>query len=342
MQDRSLATAAPSRWALVIALGTVYFIWGSTYLAIRIAIETIPPFLMLGTRFVLAGAVLYGWMRWRGVPAPSVKQWRTAALIGGLMLCAGTGTVGWAEQYIPSGLAALLITTVPLWMVLLDWLWQRGQRPNAVVFFGLLLGLAGVGVLVDPLAVLATYTVDVFVASMVLLGALAWSVGSLYGRRVDLPTNPFMSTALQMVAGGALLTLTGLLLGESAAFDVTAFSLRSFASWSYLVFFGAILAFSAYVWLLRNTSPAQATTYAYVNPVVAVFLGWALMDEPLNARILLAVGLLITAVVLINRYGQPARSKTPSGAASLRPIRPGRAIRSRRTRTSRPVLPRPD
>jgi drug/metabolite transporter (DMT)-like permease len=205
-----------------------------------------------------------------------------------------------------------------------------------------LLGLVGVGVLIDPLAILATYAVDVFVASMVLLGALAWSVGSLYGRRVDLPANPFMSTALQMVGGGACLVLAGLLLGEGDNFNVMSISLLSFAGWSYLVFFGAILAFSAYVWLLRNTSPAQATTYAYVNPIVAVFLGWGLMNEPLNARILLAVALLVTAVVLINRYGHPARSKKTAETPSPHPTVRSRTILPRRPRASRPVLPRQD
>ena len=310
--------SSPTPWALVAALTAVYFIWGSTYLAILVAIETVPPFIMLGARFGLAGALMVGWLLLRGHAWPSGRQWRTATVIGGLLLLIGTGSVAWAEQYIPSGLAALLVTTVPLWMVLLDWLWKRGRRPSGIVFFGLLLGLVGVVLLVDPVAIAQNYSVDLMAAAVVLMGAFSWSAGSIHARTADLPSNPFMTTAMQMFAGGVLLILAGLLLGEGQHVDLAAVSMRSFFAWSYLLVFGSFIAFSAFVWLLKNTSPALASTYAYVNPVVAVFLGWAVASEPLNLRIFIAIILLISAVVLITRYSRRTKQKTSPKAASIR------------------------
>lgn len=241
------------------------------------------------------------------------------------MLCVGTGSVGWAEQYIPSGLAALLVTTVPLWMVLLDWLWKGGRRPGGIIFFGLLLGFAGVVLLVDPVAIVQNLSVDVFAALLILVGALSWSAGSIHGRTADLPKDPFMSTAMQMFAGGVLLAITGLVLGEGRHLDVGSISLRSFLGWGYLVVLGSFIAFSAYIWLLNNTSPARVATYAYVNPVVAVFLGWALADEPFNLRILFAIVLLVSAVVLITRHSQRRPEsleprETPPRAHGLDPV----------------------
>ncbi len=313
-------SAVPARWMLLTAFASVYLIWGSTYLAIRVAIETMPPFLMLGVRFGVAGVLMYGWLRLRGGARPSWRQWRTAALIGGLMLFVGTGSVAWAEQYIPSGLAALLVTTVPVWMVLLDWLWNGGRRPGGIIFVGLLLGFAGVVLLVDPVALVRHHSVDVSAGAVVFIGALAWATGSIHARSADLPVNPFMTTAMQMVAGGVVLMIGGSLLGEWRHFDVSALSVRSFFAWSYLVVFGAFIAFSAYVWLLKNTTVARASTYAYVNPVVAVFLGWALADEPFNLRIFVAVILLVSAVVLITRYSRSKNRKSGRKApqASLR------------------------
>ncbi|MCH8962801.1 MAG: EamA family transporter, partial [Bacteroidetes bacterium] len=193
-------------------------------------------------RFGVAGVLMYGWLRLRGGARPSWRHWGTAALIGGLMLFVGTGSVAWAEQYIPSGLAALLVTTVPLWMVLLDWLWKGGQRPSGIIFVGLLLGFAGVVLLVDPIALVRHYSVDVAAGGVVFIGALAWATASIHARSADLPANPFMMTAMQMFAGGVVLMIGGSLLGEWRHFDVSALSLRSFFAWSYLVVFGAFIA----------------------------------------------------------------------------------------------------
>lgn len=312
INTRHKLVSGPTSWALVFAFAAIYFIWGSTYLGILVAIETIPPFTMIGTRFALAGALMYGWLRLRGHHKPTRSQWGSAALMGGLMLSFGTGSVAWAEQYVPSGLAALLITTVPIWMVLLDWLWKGGQRPSGKVVVGLLLGLVGVVLLVDPVALLESNATAFFPMMLILLGAIGWSVGSIHSRGADLPDNPFLSTAMQMLTGGMLLVVFGLGMGEWNGFDVAAISLRSFLGWSYLVIFGSFIAFSAYVWLLKNVSPARVSTYAYVNPVVAVLLGWALADEVLNLRILIAVILLVSAVILITRRSKGRVKKVVS------------------------------
>lgn len=328
-------TPAPARWAVVTAFASIYLIWGSTYLAIRYAVETIPPFFMLGARFGVAGLIMYAWLRLRGSERPSGRQWKTAALVGALMLCVGTGSVAWAELYIPSGLAALLITTVPMWMVLLDWLWKGGARPGPAVVVGLLMGLVGVVVLFDPVALLSSYTVDPRAAAAVLLGALAWAAGSIHGRGAGLPDDPLMSTAMQMSAGGGALVVAGLLLGEGQGFGFGAISADSFIAWSYLLVFGSFIGFSAFIWLMKHVSAARVSTYAYVNPVVAVFLGWSVAGEPFNARMALAVVLLVTAVVLINRRH---RGSKPAPRTRPRFARP--AIASRPAALS-PSLPAP-
>jgi drug/metabolite transporter (DMT)-like permease len=322
----------PARWAVITAFASIYIIWGSTYLAIRFAIETIPPFIMLGARFGLAGLLMYVWLRLRGAARPSARQWGTATLVGGLMLCVGTGSVAWAEQSIPSGLAALLITTTPMWMVLLDWLWKGGPRPGRTVVFGLLLGLVGVVVLFDPVSLLTSREVDPLAAAAVLLGALAWAAGSIHGRNAGLPEDPFLSTALQMTAGGAVLAVTGLALGEGRHFDIGAVTAQSFLSWTYLLVFGSFIGFSAFIWLMKHVSAARVSTYAYVNPVVAVFLGWSLAGEVFNTRMAVAVVLLVSAVVLINRRHRRAEAPSrPRRRAARVAAMPGR-------KASRPAL----
>lgn len=296
---------------MVLAFLALYFIWGSTYLAIRIAIETMPPLIMLGSRFGIAGLVMLAWLFLRRREMPSLQQWKSASVTGGLMLCLGTGSVAWAMYFIPSGLAALLITTVPLWMVLLDWLWKGGPRPSMTFFAGFALGITGIGLLFDPSTIGGGYDVDGWAVAAVLLGALFWSVGSLHGRGAQLPSDPFMSTALQMTAGGVLLMASGLLMGERLIFTADVFSLRSMVAWTYLLVFGSFVAFSAYVWLMRNATPAKVSTYAFVNPVVALFLGWAFAGEPITSRILIASLLLVSAVVVVilfsPKYGAKAK-----------------------------------
>ncbi len=301
---------------MVLAFTALYFIWGSTYLAIQIATETMPPLIMLGFRFGVAGIIMLIWLGMRGNTMPTLAQWRSALVVGTLMLCLGTGSVALAMQYIPSGLTALLLTTVPLWMVLIDWIWNSGPRPSIIFFLGFLIGLAGVFLLIDPQTFSEGLHVDAIAMLGVLGGAICWSAGSLKGRSCNLPTDPFVSTAIQMASGGVALVLAGLAIGEDLVISLELFSARSVMAWTYLLIFGSFIAFSAYIWLMRNTTPARVSTYAYVNPVVALYLGWAFANEEITSRILLASMLLVSAVVIVIRYGPGKQAKTSFGARS--------------------------
>lgn len=293
---------SPPRAKLVAAFGAVYVLWGSTYLAIRFGVETIPPFLMAGTRHLTAGLLLFLWTRLTCEPRPDRRHWGTAFFLGGLMLLGGNGLVTWAERRVPSGLAALIVASVPLWMALLDGI-HRHTRPRLPVAAGLLFGLAGLLMLVAPGRFAGNGRVDLLGAGALLLAALCWTAGSLYSRHARLPESVLTATAMQMIGGGVLLWLVGLAVGEGSRLDLAAVSPRSILSLGYLVVFGSLLGFSAYVWLLRATTPARVSTYAYVNPVVAVFLGWAFAGEAVTLRIALATIAIVLSVALIIRYG---------------------------------------
>jgi drug/metabolite transporter (DMT)-like permease len=293
----------PKRAKLVAAFAAVYVLWGSTYLAIRFGVETLPPFLMAGTRHLTAGLLLFAWTRMRGEPRPDRHNWQTAFFVGGLMLLGGNGLVTWAEKRVPSGLAALIVASVPLWMALIDGI-QKRIRPRLPVVVGLLSGLAGLLMLVAPGHFGGNGRPDLLGAGALLLAALCWTTGSLYSRHhARLPQSVLTSTAMQMIGGGTLLWLVGLAAGEGARLDLTAVSARSLASLAYLIVFGSLVGFSAYVWLLRATTPARVSTYAYVNPVVAVFLGWTFAGEAVTLRIVLATIAIVGSVALIIRYG---------------------------------------
>jgi drug/metabolite transporter (DMT)-like permease len=301
---------------LVAAFAAVYLIWGSTYLAIRLAIETLPPFTMAGVRFLIAGALLYGWLRLHKAVPPARVHWRNAAIVGGLMLMGGNGSVTWAEQRVPSGLAALLVATVPLWMAIMEAIRRGGTRPTRRIGAGLALGFAGIALLIGPVNLAGGERVDPLGAGVLLFAALSWAGGSLYSRQAQLPAVPLLGTAMEMLAGGALLVLAGGLSGEWQRIDLAAVSPRSLVALGYLVVFGSLLGFTAYLWLLRNTTPARASTYAYVNPIVAVFLGWAFAGEPLTWQTLLAAAVIVAAVVLINTSRVRERQAPGSGPAS--------------------------
>lgn len=293
------ASGGPSASLVLLAFLAVYLVWGSTYLAIRIAIETLPPLLMAGTRFLVAGALLYGWTRARGAPRPTALQWGWAVLVGGLLLVFGNGGVVLAEQWVPSGLVALLVSAVPLWMVLLDWLSGRGERPSPRVAAGVAVGFGGVALLVGSEGVGAGGRAELAGGLLVLAAAFFWAVGSLASRYAPAPSRPGMWIATQMIGGGGLLLSAGLLAGEAPGLEVAAVSARSLLALGYLVVFGSLVGFSAYVWLLRVSTPARVATYAYVNPVVALVLGWAVAGEPLTFRSLAAAAIIIGAVVVI-------------------------------------------
>jgi len=300
--DRPLVNAPRSQ--ILIAFAAVYIIWGSTYLAIRFAIETLPPMLMVGTRFFVAGALMYVWLRARGAEKPKAIHWRSAAIIGVLMPVLGTGVVVWSEQKVPSGIAALLVAIVPLWMVLLQWWRPGGKRPNAWVIGGVVLGLAGLYLLVDPGG--DTQRGNVFAEGMLMLAALSWAIGSLYSKRAPLATAKFLSTGMEMIVAGVVLIAVGLATGEASHFSLAQASAKSWLSLLYLITFGSIIAYTAYVWLLTAANATLVSTYAFVNPVVAVLLGWALASEPLNARMLAAAAIIVGAVALITIGGKEA------------------------------------
>lgn len=287
----------------------MYVIWGSTYLAIRWAVETLPPFGMAGVRFVAAGAVLYAWQRARGAAAPTRREWRGAAVVGCLLLLGGNGGVVWAERTVPSGLAALVIATVPLWMVGLEWALLGTGRPGGRMVAGIAVGLLGIGILLDPFRPSAGGGIDPWGAAALVGATLAWATGSILSRRLVVPAAPLTSTAAQMLAGGAALLGLGAVTGEVGTFDAVAVTTRSVLAVGYLAVFGSLVGFSAYVWLLQHARPAVVATYAYVNPVVAVALGCALNAEPFTPRMAVAAGLIIGAVVLIttSRARPPAR-----------------------------------
>jgi len=327
----SLATVRsshkPSRKSLriVAAFAAVYVIWGSTYFAIALAIAAMPPFLMAGMRFLLAGGIVYVWLRLRGFARPTLTHWGSALVIGGLLLVGGNGGVVFAEQYIPSGLAALLVAMVPIYMALLDWLRPGGRRPTALVALGLVFGFAGIFLLIGPDALVgggASYFPWILIP---LFGALAWAVGSLYSRSAKLPAAPLMGTAIEMLAGGALLLVLGLATGEARQVNPDKFTVEALLAFGFLVVFGSIVAFSAYIWLLRTVSPARVSTYAYVNPVVALFLGSTFNGEPITPRTIVAAVVILVAVAIITgaqaarSHAQP-ESPAESEAATPEPL----------------------
>ena len=297
----------PRRARVVAAFAAVYLIWGSTYLAIRVAIDTVPPFVMAGIRFTIAGLVLLAWSRSRGAPAPTRRNWLGALVLGVLLLTTGNGAVVWTEQRVPSGLTALLVATVPVWTVIVEWLGAGRERPRGRTVLGLLVGMLGVGLLVAPGEVAGGSRVDPVGALVLMGGSISWAIGSVYSRRAGLPSSPQLATAMEMLCGGAGLLLVGLVSGELAAFHPSAVTLRSALAVLYLIVFGSLIAFSAFVWLLGVSTPARVSTYAYVNPVVAVLLGWALAGEPLTVRTLAAAAVIVAGVVLITSPAPSSR-----------------------------------
>ncbi|MEO7138226.1 MAG: EamA family transporter [Gemmatimonadales bacterium] len=285
------------RWKIAIAFIAVYVFWGMTYLAMRVAVAQIPPYLMAGSRFVLAGMILFVWTRGRGDPAPTAQHWRAAAVVGAFLLLGGNASVAWAEQRVPSGLAALLIGIMPIWMVGLEW-FRRGSRPSKQVVAGLLLGAVGVGLLVLPQG--GGNGMDLVGAAVLILAAASWAWGSVVSKSAPLPKSPFLATSLEMIAGGVLCLMVAALSGELQGFIVADVSSRAALAWLYLVVFGSLVAFTAYIWLLGVTSIAKVGTYAYVNPIVAVLLGWAVLGEPVTWRTIVAAAVILLGVALVN------------------------------------------
>lgn len=284
---------------MIAAFAAVYVVWGSTYLAISYAVQTIPPFLMGGTRFLVSGAILYLWSRVRRAGRSTGRQWLDAFIAGVLMLCAGNGAVAWAEARVPSGLAALIVAVVPLWMVLLDWIRPGGTRPSVLTMIGVVVGLAGLAILVGPVNLEDRSGVDPIGATVLILGSLAWAAGSLYARYGSHPDSNALATAMQMLGGGGALMFTSGTARELHGFTLAQVSMASWIGWIYLVTFGSLVGFTAYGYLLKAVSPAKASTYAYVNPIVAVILGWLIAHEPITRSMVVGAAVILGAVAMI-------------------------------------------
>jgi drug/metabolite transporter (DMT)-like permease len=301
---------------LVLCLSIVYVVWGSTYLAIRVAVETMPPFLMASIRFLIAGGIMYAFAIRRGDTVgdrPGRKQWRAAAIVGTLLFLGGNGGVAWAEQRVSSGIAALIVSGVPLWIALIGFLALRQRLPRVAVA-GVIVGFGGTALLVAPGG---SQHVDLLGALALIGASISWSIGTLYGARAPLPARGLVSASMQLISGGVSVGIVGIATGELSRFHPSEFSRSSIIAVVYLIVVGAIVAFPAYAWLVRNASPSVTSTYAYVNPVIAVFLGWALVDEQIHATTLIAGAVIVVAVAMIVtaktmlQEGEPAAGAPP-------------------------------
>ncbi len=301
------------------ALLAIYIVWGSTYLAIRFAVETIPPFYMAGIRFLISGLILYIWRRLAGDPAPTLRQWRSGAIVGLLLLLGGNGVLSWAEQHVPSGIAALIIASIPLWVALIDALRPRGIKPDWKIMLGLLIGFGGIVLLVSESESFGTVPgMSLAGVGALLVAAFLWSLGSIYGRDADLPRSSLLSTSIEMLGGAAGLFIAGTLAGEWKDVNLAAISMRSVLGLAYLVGAGSLIGFTAYSWLLRNAPMSLVSTYAYVNPVVAIFLGAWFAGEVINLPIVVSALVIIASVVVINmskRARPPERTETAASVA---------------------------
>jgi drug/metabolite transporter (DMT)-like permease len=302
-----MTTTRPARVLVILAFAAVYVIWGSTYLGIRFAIQTLPPFLMAATRFLIAGGILFILAIFSGASVrQSFTNWRRALLIGALLLLCGNGGVTWAEKYVASGFAALAVATEPLWVVIWNWALTH-KRPNAKVLLGITVGIAGVALLVSDgfgQGAGSSSKMSLLAGGVILLASLAWASGSVYSNRnpIDAPTS--MASGMEMLAGGGFLLLLALVTGDVKRLNLANASWTSIGAFVYLTLFGSLVAFTAYSWLLNNVTPARAATYAYVNPVVAVLLGWSIGGEPLTLKMILAAAIIVGSVVLITTYGR--------------------------------------
>jgi drug/metabolite transporter (DMT)-like permease len=289
----------PTTPIVLVAFAAVYIIWGSTYLAIRVGVESFPPLMLAGARHLTFGLLLYPILRWKTGIRPTSAHWRSAIITGCLLLLLGNGIVCVAEQTVPSGVTALLVATVSLWMVLVDWLRPGGARPVLRVVLGLVVGFSGLLLLVGPRNLGGAGRVDPVGVALLVLASLAWACGSLYSKHGGMPSSPLLGASMQGLAGGLALWITSALTGELGKFHFAAVSSRSWLALAYLTFFGSMLGFSAYIYILKHSTATRVATYAFVNPVVALFLGWLILGEPLNLRTILAGAVILFAVVLV-------------------------------------------
>lgn len=307
-------------WKTLLAFAIIYFVWGSTFLAIRIGVREVPPFLFAAMRFVVAGLALYAWMLARGEPSPTARQWASASLLATLIFVLDYGLLFWAERRVPSGIAAVMLATIPAFMALSEIIFLRTQRLTARLGLAILIGLCGVAVLVSRSLNLSGAPVDRRGAIALLVGAISWSLASAFARKLPLPPSKAMSSGAQMLVGGIFLAIVAAALGEFRGFHPSTVSRAAWLSLLYLTVLGSIIAFTAYVWLIHHESPTRVGTYAYVNPVIAVLLGYFLGGEALGPRTFLGMLLVLISVVLITTTPakKSAAALSPEPAADSR------------------------
>lgn len=306
-------TSHPRAWKVLLAFAIIYFVWGSTFLAIRVGVREVPPFLLAGMRFLIAGAVLYAGMRMKGTPSPTAREWSAAAFLAVLIFVFDYGLLFWAERRVPSGIAAVMMATIPVFMSLSEIFIVKTQRLTGRLATALLVGVAGVAVLVSHSVSFGGTPIDTLGACALIVASISWSVASALTRKLPLPAEKAMSSGAQMLAGGILLTATAALLGEFRGFHVQAVSLKAWLALVYLIVAGSIIGFTAYVWLIHHESPTKVGTYAYVNPVVAVMVGYLFGGEPLGLRTVLGTLLVLVSVVVITT----AKKVRPAGVQSF-------------------------
>ncbi len=293
MGDRSF------RWKTIFAFTAIYVIWGSTYLAIRYAVETIPPFLLMGTRSLLAGSILLLWSRSRGTAELRREHLPALLIIGFSFFLVGHGLLAWAQQRVPSGLAAVLVASEPLVIFVIEWIFVRDTRIGPRGVFGLMLGFAAIIYLVASTKGIDASQTDVLASIAIVFGASSWAAGAVYSRVATLPRSPIMAAGMELIVGGVLLLCFSAGLGEIQSFQLAAVSTRSLLGLAYLVIFGSVIAFSAYLWLLGHTSATRISTHTYVNPIIAVLLGWLIAEEQLTVELLIAAVFIIASVALV-------------------------------------------
>jgi drug/metabolite transporter (DMT)-like permease len=311
------ATAHPRTWKVLLAFGIIYFVWGSTFLAIRVGVQEVPPFLLAGMRFLVAGAALYVWMRARGTPSPSIREWGSVTVLAILIFVLDYGLLFWAERRVPSGIAAVMMATIPVFMALAEILFLKTQRLTVRLAIALLVGVAGVGVLVSRTTRFGDAPVDTVGACALIIAAVCWSISSALSKKLRLPAAKAMSSGTQMLVGGFLLLLTAAGLGEFRGFRLQAVSGKAWIALVYLIVAGSIIGFTAYVWLIHHESPTRVGTYAYVNPVVAVVIGYFLGGEALGPRTIVGTSLVLVSVVVITTAktkSQPVEKRTTLSA----------------------------
>lgn len=313
------SSARPAAWKVLLAFAIIYLVWGSTYLAIRIGVREIPPFLMAGLRFTVAGAVMWAWMRVSGTPGPTLREWRDASVLGTLMFLIDYACLFWAEQRVPSGIAAVILAMIPVCITLLEIAWLRRQRLTLRLALGLAIGIIGVVVLMNPSAALGEAPLNHRGVLALLVSCCGWSVGTIVAMRLTLPASKPMSAAAQMLSGGVQLLVLAAIAGEFTHFRAQEISSAAWLSLIYLIVAGSIISYTAYVWLLHYESPTKVGTYAYVNPVVAVILGGTLGGETIGRRTILGTALILISVAAITTIKR--KQLVPAHAAGSREVR---------------------